>query len=102
MLDFAFADQTAGDIGDGYGLHLKPLKLEIGMAENIVCCAAHLAGSTKLTLDAGDSILLVVADRCEIYHNYVLIAPVSLLIVTATSGYFVSESGRYLKMVSGC
>jgi hypothetical protein len=40
-LDIAFADQSAGDIGDGCGLDLKAIDLEIGMAENVVCCAAH-------------------------------------------------------------
>jgi len=37
-LDFAFADQSAGDIGKGGSLDPKALDLEIGMAENVVCC----------------------------------------------------------------
>jgi hypothetical protein len=40
-LDFAFANQSAGNIGEGCGLDLKALNLEIGMAENVVCCASH-------------------------------------------------------------
>jgi hypothetical protein len=40
-LDIAFTDQSAGDIGEGGGLDLKALDLEIGMAENVVCCTAH-------------------------------------------------------------
>ena len=40
-LDVAFADQSTGDIGKDSSLDLKALDLEIGMAENVVCCLAH-------------------------------------------------------------